>query len=58
MTFLGEITEFCLQQNIFLENLMPTLNKETKVKDWHILLFSFFPERCQASKMKSFRENN
>ena len=32
MTFLGEIIELYLQYGNFLENLMPTLNKETKNK--------------------------
>ena len=33
MSFLGEIVELYLQWNNFLENLKPTVNKETKVKD-------------------------
>ena len=32
MIFLGEIIELYLQWSNFLENLMPTLNKETKNK--------------------------
>ena len=32
MTFLGEIIEIYLQKGNFLENLIPTLNKETKRK--------------------------
>ena len=32
MTFLGEIIELYLQYGIFVENLIPTLNKETKNK--------------------------
>ena len=42
-----------------MENLMSTLNKETKVKDWRIKIFSFFFEKrvlgpCQASKTEIF----
>ena len=37
MTFLGEIIEFYLQQN-FLENLMPTLNKETKKESLMLMM--------------------
>ena len=32
MTFLGEIIELYVQYGIFVENLIPTLNKETKNK--------------------------
>ena len=32
MTFLGEVIELYLQEGNILENLMPTLNKETKNK--------------------------
>ena len=32
MTFLGEIVKLYLQQGNFLDNLMPTLNKEKKNK--------------------------
>ena len=31
MTFLGKIIELYLQWGIFLENLIPTLNKEVKI---------------------------
>ena len=51
-----EIIELSYDMIFFWENLMPTLNKNTK--DWRILLFSFFSDTalgpCQASKMEVF----
>ena len=43
--FWGEIIKLYLQQGNFLQNLMSALNKETKVTDCRILLFSFFSQR-------------
>ena len=42
---------------------MTSLDKETKFKDWYILLFSFFPKRrisdpANHPTWKSFSENS
>ena len=58
---LGEIIELYLQQGNFLENLIPTLNKDPKIKasvlkiDLSCHIFSFFSQRCIQGPVKHLR---
>ena len=56
MTLFGEIYELYLQYDKFLENLMPTLNKETKVKRLtYLAAFILLPVKLTQ---KCFCENS